>query len=147
MPSPSRVVLFALSLLLALTVAACRSVTHDDGPTWAIAIHGGAGTLDRAAPSSAQAEYRASLSKALELGRERLRRGDSALDVVEAVVRVFEDDPLFIAGKGAVFNEQGGEIVNDKSGRHTALHKRRGIYVLRMWIPESPDQGFAGPGN
>ena len=107
MPSPSRVVLFALSLVLALAVAACTSVTHDDGPTWAIAIHGGAGTLDRAAPSSAQAEYRASLSKALELGRERLRRGDSALDVVEAVVRVFEDDPLFNAGKGAVFNEQG----------------------------------------
>ena len=40
-----------------------------------------------------------------------------------------------------------GEIVHVASGRRTALHKRGGIYVLRMWIPESPDVGFAGPGG
>ncbi len=39
--------------------------------------------------------------------RDRLAKGDSAVDVCEAVVRVLEDDPHFNAGVGAVFNEQG----------------------------------------
>ena len=54
---------------------------------------------------------------------------------------------LAASGHRVVFNEKGCEIVHEKSGRRTALHKRGGIYVLRTWIPESPDQGFAGPGR
>lgn len=97
----------AFALAVALTLLAACASSPSPQVTWAIALHGGAGTLDRAAPVEAQAEYRASLQKALELGRDRLARGDKALDVVEAVVRVLEDDPLFNAGKGAVFNEKG----------------------------------------
>ena len=54
---------------------------------------------------------------------------------------------LAASGHRVVFNEKGGEIIYEKSSRHTALHKRGGIYVLRMWIPESPEQGFAGLGR
>lgn len=78
-----------------------------DGAQWAIAIHGGAGTLDRNAPAERQQEYRDALQAALMIGCERLARGDAAVDVCEAIVVLFENDPHFNAGKGAVFNEKG----------------------------------------
>lgn len=78
------------------------------GPAWAIAIHGGAGTLGRDAPAAELAAYRTSLERALTVGRDMLAKGAAALDVCEAVVRVLEDDPLFNAGRGAACNERGG---------------------------------------
>jgi len=43
----------------------------------------------------------------LAVGKERAARGDAAMDVAEAVVRVLEDDERFNAGRGAAFNEKG----------------------------------------
>jgi beta-aspartyl-peptidase (threonine type) len=76
--------------------------------TWALAIHGGAGTIERAslAPERERA-YRTSLSAALEAGAAVLRRNGSSLDAVEATIRLLEDDPLFNAGRGAVFTADG----------------------------------------
>ncbi len=54
-----------------------------------------------------EAAYRAGLTVALEAGARILRSGGSSLDAVEAAVRALEDDPLFNAGKGAVFNAEG----------------------------------------
>jgi beta-aspartyl-peptidase (threonine type) len=51
--------------------------------------------------------YRASLLAALDAGSEVLKRGGTSLDAVEAVIRVLEDDPLFNAGRGAVFTAEG----------------------------------------
>ena len=103
----------ALALPLLLTLA-CHAPGTDEsaageasGARWAIAIHGGAGTLDRDAPAEQLQEYRDSLTRALEVGRERLARGEDALDVCEAVIRILEDDRHFNAGAGAVFNELG----------------------------------------
>lgn len=75
---------------------------------WAIALHGGAGTIDRDADPALIAQYERSLAAALAEGRDRLNRGESAMDVCVAVVRILEDDPLFNAGRGAAFNERGG---------------------------------------
>jgi beta-aspartyl-peptidase (threonine type) len=75
--------------------------------TWAIAIHGGAGTLSKNTPPEKCKEYEDALTAVLTYGRDRLAKGDSALDVCEGVVRLLEDDPHFNAGKGAVFNEKG----------------------------------------
>ena len=50
------------------------------------------------------------------------------------------------SGHIVVFKQQSGTIIHEQSGRRTVLHKRGGIYVLRMWIPENLEQGFAGPG-
>ena len=95
-------------VLVPLFFVACKSAAPAAPPgTWAIAIHGGAGVLSRNTPPEKVKEYEDALRVALELGRDRLARGDSALDVCEAVVRVLEDDPHFNAGKGAVFNEKG----------------------------------------
>ena len=54
---------------------------------------------------------------------------------------------LAATGNSVVFNQQGGTIVHEKSGRRTILHKRGGIYVLHMWVRENPEQGFARPGR
>jgi L-asparaginase / beta-aspartyl-peptidase len=75
--------------------------------TFAIALHGGAGAIPRDMPAEEQAAHREGLSKALEIGRAMLERGAASLDVVEAVVRQLEDDPLFNAGKGSVFTHAG----------------------------------------
>lgn len=74
----------------------------------AIAIHGGAGTLDPAAltPGKEQA-YRAALTTAVRRGHGVLTAGGSALDAVEVAVRVLEDTPLFNAGRGSVFTAEG----------------------------------------
>lgn len=76
-------------------------------PAWSLAVHGGAGTLPKdQTPEQRQARLD-SISAALAHGRDRLAAGDAALDVVEDLVRRLEDDPLFNAGKGAVFTAEG----------------------------------------
>src|SRR5712671_923706 len=75
---------------------------------FALAIHGGAGTLRRDAMSTARsALYHAGLGRALAAGRGILAAGGSALDAVTAAVVALEDDPLFNAGHGAVFTAAG----------------------------------------
>ncbi|MBU6122081.1 isoaspartyl peptidase/L-asparaginase family protein [Hymenobacter siberiensis] len=75
---------------------------------FALAIHGGAGTIARASLSPADEQlYRAALEAALSTGYELLREGAAALDAVEAAVRSLEDCPLFNAGRGAVFTHDG----------------------------------------
>ena len=54
---------------------------------------------------------------------------------------------LAASGNSVVFNQKGGTIIHEKSGRRTNLHKRGGIYVLHMWVRENPEQGFARPGR
>ena len=75
---------------------------------FAIAIHGGAGTIlpHLLTPAKEQA-YKAALSDALLTGQRILKQGGTSLDAVEAAVKVLEDCPLFNAGKGAVFNAAG----------------------------------------
>jgi len=77
-------------------------------PDWTIVIHGGAGMLDRERLSAEQdAAARAGLSAALDAGQTVLAGGGSAVDAVEAAVRVLEDDPAFNAGRGAVLTFDG----------------------------------------
>jgi len=77
-------------------------------PAWSLVLHGGSGVIDRAdlTPDQDQA-YRAVLSRAAEAGARILRGGGIALDAVEAAIHVLEDDPLFNAGRGAVFTAEG----------------------------------------
>lgn len=77
-------------------------------PRWSLAIHGGAGVIERGALTPAkEAAYRAGLAEALRAGGAVLDRGGPALDAVAAAVRVLEDNPLFNAGRGAVFTAEG----------------------------------------
>ncbi len=75
---------------------------------FAIAIHGGAGTILRENMSrEVEEEYRAKLLEALTEGYTILENGGSSLDAVTAAVVIMEDSPLFNAGKGAVFTHNG----------------------------------------
>jgi L-asparaginase / beta-aspartyl-peptidase len=75
---------------------------------WALAIHGGAGVIERGhLTHDREVAYRAGLLAALDAGSKLLREGRSSLDAVEAAIRVLEDDPLFNAGRGAVFTAEG----------------------------------------
>lgn len=78
-----------------------------DPVEFAIAIHGGAGTIDRAMDAGLEKAYREALEDALKFGYRLLDEGSTSLDVVEQVVRRLEDDELFNAGKGAVFTHEG----------------------------------------
>ncbi|MBD8891716.1 isoaspartyl peptidase/L-asparaginase family protein [Roseibium litorale] len=75
---------------------------------WAIALHGGAGTIlkENMTPERETA-YSAGLREALLRGSIILSDGGSCEDAVEAVVRALEDDPLFNAGRGAVLTADG----------------------------------------
>ncbi|OGQ17070.1 MAG: hypothetical protein A2138_05850 [Deltaproteobacteria bacterium RBG_16_71_12] len=98
-----------------------------------MAIHGGAGTIPRTMDATQVAAYQDALRAALSLGRERLVAGASSLDVVEAVVRVLEDDPLFNAGKGAVFTHDGTHELDASimDGRSLACGAVAGVKTVR----------------
>ena len=77
-------------------------------PAWSLVVHGGSGVIERAdlKPEQDRA-YRAVLAQAVEAGAAVLRAGGGAVDAVEAAIHVLEDDPLFNAGRGAVFTADG----------------------------------------
>ncbi len=138
----------ALAALL-LVASACRlpgagATPVPESPiTWALAIHGGAG-VDVERDHTAEL---ASLRAALDLGAGILAGGGKSLDAVEAVVRALEDDPLFNAGRGAVFNAEGrhqldaaimdgkdlraGGVANLETVRHPITLARRVITDTR----------------
>lgn len=75
---------------------------------FSIAIHGGAGTIQKNQMSKEKEKaYTSALSFALNQGYEALEQGKSALDAVEIAVTALEDSPLFNAGKGSVFTNTG----------------------------------------
>jgi beta-aspartyl-peptidase (threonine type) len=75
---------------------------------WKMVIHGGAGAM-RPVHGDEDHEQRArqGLRNALNAGSEILVSGGSAIDAVEAAVRVLEDDPCFNAGRGSTLNAEG----------------------------------------
>ena len=70
-------------------------------------IHGGAGALEDLKHEASEATFHESITAILEQGRERLERGDSALDVVEYCASLLENDRLYNAGRGSVLNADG----------------------------------------
>lgn len=82
-------------------------MSNGQGPL-AIAVHGGAGTIDPTAMTvEKEAAYKSALSMAVRRGHGVLAEGGSSMDAVEAAVRVLEDSPLFNAGRGSVFTAGG----------------------------------------
>jgi L-asparaginase / beta-aspartyl-peptidase len=78
------------------------------GTGFGMVIHGGAGTITRGSMTAEmEAQYRAALEEALQAGYAVLSGGGTSLDAVEAAVRILEDQPLFNAGRGAVFTSEG----------------------------------------
>lgn len=122
----------------------------------ALAIHGGAGTIRREAMSDEQERsYRNGLEAALDAGWTLLRDGASALDAVERAVCVLEDDPLFNAGRGAVFtnactHEMDACIMSGADLRAGAIAAVAGVVhpitLARRVMDESPHVLLCGAG-
>ncbi|MGH6837946.1 MAG: isoaspartyl peptidase/L-asparaginase family protein [Methylocella sp.] len=73
-----------------------------------LAIHGGAGVIPREAMTrKTENALRCGLRASLRAGRRVLQAGGTALDAVTNAVVALEDDPLFNAGRGAVFTTNG----------------------------------------
>jgi beta-aspartyl-peptidase (threonine type) len=72
-------------------------------PRWALIVHGGAKEI---APGEEE-ENRSGLREAIAAGHEILDRGGTALDAVEASIRVLESLPVFNAGFGSALNHIG----------------------------------------
>ena len=122
---------------------------------YALALHGGAG--DDAAKLSAEERSgrEATLRKGLEIGLEILKDGGSSLDAVEQVIRHLEDDPHFNAGRGAVFNADGGHELDASimDGRDRSCGAVAGVQTVknpislaRLVMTETRHVLLAGPG-
>ncbi|MEZ4516435.1 MAG: isoaspartyl peptidase/L-asparaginase [Chloroflexota bacterium] len=72
----------------------------------AIIVHGGAGAWNRSGEDRLRIAQTACYEATAE-GRAILSRGGSALDAVEAAVRVLEDCPVMDAGRGSYPNSDG----------------------------------------
>ena len=119
-------------------------------------IHGGAGTIERSEMTAENEKaHRAGLEQALKAGYAILERGGASLDAVQAAILVLEDDPLFNAGKGAVFTHEGtneldasimdGRTLN--AGAVAALqHIRNPIILARLVMEKSPHVMLEGEG-
>jgi len=124
--------------------------------TWSLAIHGGAGVIERGdLTPDKESAYRASLHAALAAGSKVLGSGGSSLDAVEAAIRVLEDDPMFNAGRGAVFtaegrNELDASIMDGASRKAGAVagvtRTRNPISLARAVMEKSPHVMLAREG-
>lgn len=87
---------------------------------FAIAIHGGAGTILRSMMTAEkELSYKQALEDAIKAGESVLIKNGRSIDAVEAAIISLENNPLFNAGKGAVFtnegkNEMDASIMNGK---------------------------------
>ena len=147
----SRLTLAAVALALLASPAAAQ-----EAPRWSFAIHGGAGVIERASLTPEQdAAYRAALHRALEAGSAVLAAGGSSLDAVQAAIELMEDDPLFNAGRGAVFtaagrNELDAAVMDGSDLRAGAIAglttTRHPIAAARAVMNQSPHVMLIGEG-
>lgn len=154
MRGSTRARLFAC-LLAGLAVSGGAVATPPAAPV-AIAVHGGAGTIRRDALGEAdEAAIRKDLEAAAKSGHYVLATGGSALDAVAAAVRVLEDSPWFNAGRGAVYDAQGGHsldaaIMDGSSLRAGAVagvrRIRNPIDLARAVMEQSPHVLLTGDG-
>jgi beta-aspartyl-peptidase (threonine type) len=125
-------------------------------PDFALAVHGGAGTIRREQMTpEKEAAYVAALDSALLIGESVLQKGGSALDAVEQTVTFLEDCPLFNAGRGAVFthdgkNELDASIMDGATQRAGAVGcvttVKNPIRLARTVMEKSPHVFLTGRG-
>ncbi len=106
-------------LVLSLTVfSGGLAMANERQTEYAIVIHGGAGSVTT--DPVIIAARKEVLEKALKIGVATLEENGTSLDVVEKVIRILEDSPLFNAGRGGVLtakgtNELDATIMNGKT--------------------------------
>ncbi|MGD1148141.1 MAG: isoaspartyl peptidase/L-asparaginase [Thermoanaerobaculaceae bacterium] len=124
--------------------------------TWALVLHGGAGAIARSSmPPEAEANYRAGIREALAAAAGVLDKNGSSLDAVETAIKLLEDNPLFNAGRGAVFaadgtNQLDAAIMDGETMRAGSVadvqRTRHPISLARAVMEQSPYVMLIGTG-
>lgn len=145
-----------LLFLFSLFFLSIALLAQQPAKKFVLVIHGGAGTILKSQMSSEKEKaYTDALNEALEKGSAILSKGGSALDAVEASVRILEDNPLFNAGKGAVFTNEGkneldASIMNGKTLEAGAIAGvttiKNPISTARAVMEKSPHVMMTGRG-
>jgi beta-aspartyl-peptidase (threonine type) len=121
-----------------------------------IAIHGGAGTIDKSKMTPAmQAEYSAKLKEAIDKGYGLMAKGGTSQQAVIAAIQVLEQSPLFNAGRGAVYTYDGeheldASIMQGKTLNAGAVagvkHIKSPIALAQQIMENSPHVLLSGQG-
>ncbi|WP_239309267.1 isoaspartyl peptidase/L-asparaginase family protein [Rhodanobacter sp. FDAARGOS 1247] len=120
-----------------------------------LVIHGGAGVERAGMTPQIEAGARAAMELALRKGYAELKAGKAATDAVTAAIAVLEDDPLFNAGRGAVFthdgrNELDASIMDGSTlaaGAVAEVHRvKHPILLARAVMEHSPHVMMVGDG-
>ena len=152
---------FSYLIFISLILASCvKEIKNNDVKEkrveFALVVHGGAGYISKGRYTvEEEKEYKSVLEKALSSGYNILENDGTAVDAVETAIRILEDSPLFNAGKGAVFNDEGnveldasimyGKDIN--SGSVAGIkHIKNPITLARFVMEHSPHVMMFGDG-
>jgi len=157
-------VVVAASVLMLSASFACMAQSAGTAPLvtqappgkWAIVLHGGAGVIQRSSMTPERDKaYRAGMEEAVRAAAKILDENGSAVDAVEAALNKMEDNPLFNAGKGAVFtadgkNELDAAIMDGKTMMAGAVAEvtrtKNPISLAKAVMEKSPHVMLVGPG-
>lgn len=159
-----RKLIFLLGLIV-LSLNACKApadqASSGESPApeaydYALVIHGGAGNMNfQNLPEEYQNIFKQALDSALQMGMNVLEKGGKSIDAVEVVIRYMEDNPLFNAGRGAVFTSEGKNELDASIMTGQDLNAgavagvtdiRHPITVARAVMEQSEHVMFAGKG-
>ncbi|WP_105171534.1 isoaspartyl peptidase/L-asparaginase family protein [Pseudoalteromonas sp. T1lg24] len=139
-----------------LTAFLSTSVFASSEPPFSIAIHGGAGTIDKSKfTPEKEAAYRAKLQEAVEAGYKVLENGGESLTAVTTAINILENSPFFNAGIGAVYTYDGhheldASIMDGRDRQAGAVagvkHIKNPIDLARLVMEESVHVMLSGNG-
>lgn len=150
--------LFIISILLATSCNTKHEplTNSEKHKKIALVIHGGAGNITTKNLSEERWNiYKAGLKLALDSGYSILNKGGQSIDAVETAIRIMEDNPLFNAGKGSVYNTHGlqemdASIMDGKTLNSGAVAGVNGIknpiFAARKVMENSKHVMFSGQG-
>ena len=149
------------SLLLGLIATSLmglstQALSENTNMPFAIAIHGGAGTIEKSKFTAEQEQaYRDKLAEAVEAGYKVLEKGGESLDAVTTAIEVLEQSPYFNAGRGAVYTYEGSHELdasimdgrNRQAGAVSGIkHIESPIKLARLVMEKSVHVMLSGQG-
>ncbi|MCX7879089.1 MAG: isoaspartyl peptidase/L-asparaginase [Ignavibacteria bacterium] len=147
------VLLFFLLVIVGEFFAMSSQNESKSANSFAIVVHGGAGTYSR--EKKYVEEVNQAINLALERGYKILEEGGSSIDAVVEAIKILEDCPLFNAGIGSALNDSGfvemdASIMEGKDLRAGAVAGVRNfknpIILARLVMEKTPHLFFAGEG-
>jgi beta-aspartyl-peptidase (threonine type) len=143
-------------MLMLFALVFATVLTAQSTGKYVLVVHGGAGTILKSSMTPEKENlYKQGLQNALNAGNAVLKNGGTALNAVEAAIKILEDDSLFNAGKGAVFTNEGkneldASIMDGKTLKAGAVagitNIRNPITAARAVMDKSEHVMMAGQG-